>query len=170
MTCGAWAPVTPYERGVRNLHTYGTGATQIIYPADVRDAKNRIDAKMTATARDVAACGKLSDADVKAWADFFLAWRKFFCGNDSGDCTSPDVPLLLGLGSMMDQCETWEAQLYDWQKKIAALCAVSTPATPPPTPTADKPGLFTSAGPSTTTLVLIGAGVGLAAAIALGRR
>jgi hypothetical protein len=139
------------------------GAFRVIYPADVLDAKNRIEAKMLSVGRDVAACPALPAADQKAWSDFYAAWRRFFCRNDTGECTEPDYALL-GLGGQYDDCETWEAQLFAWQKKIdAAACKLSAPLSPPPTPTIQQtdPSLVAAGGivQDLTVLALVVAGV-----------
>jgi hypothetical protein len=120
------------------------GATRLIYPEDVRNAKNRIDAKVASVNANIASCTALSGDDRAAWALFYSAWRKFFCRNDSGTCTEPDVSLW-GLGGQMDDTEVFEAQLYGWQEKLSATCHLSAPLTHPPTPTADQPSTLNTA-------------------------
>ena len=113
-------------------------ATRIIFPDDVINAKTRIDAKMQATLADVGACTSLDAKTVSDFRDFFGAWRKFYCASDGAeDCTSPGWHLF-GLGGQMDDCETWEAQLYQWQQFLGAHCTLAEPASPPPTPTAQQ--------------------------------
>jgi hypothetical protein len=120
------------------------GATRIIYPQDVRDAKNRIQAKFASVDTNVKACSALSSADASAWAAFYLAWRKFFCRDDVGSCSEPDVSIF-GLGGQMDDCEVWEAQLFGWQQKLSKTCTLSAPLTAPPTPTGQQPEPITTA-------------------------
>lgn len=179
VTCGAWAPIgLPRETVARMQRearlegaarrTMSTGATAIIYPADVVNAKNRIQAKMASTLADAKACVALSPADTASFQGFYDAWRKFFCDNDSGVCEVPPSGATLGifgLGSQMDDCETWEAQLYTWQQKIAAICTMSEPVVAPPTPTAEKPGPFTMSTGTVVAAAAVGLGLlGLAIA------
>jgi hypothetical protein len=104
-----------------------------VVPGDVIDAKNRIQAKLESLRFDVQNCAKLTKEEKAAFADFYDGWRRFFCVNDSGTCTAPDYRLW-GLGGQIDQCDTWEAEGYDWQKKVNALCPLSEPLTAPPAP------------------------------------
>jgi hypothetical protein len=110
------------------------GATRWVYPADVLAAKERIDAKVTSLAADVAACAGLAAADVAAWNAFRTAWRQFYCRGSDGACTEPDASWF-GIGGQMDDCETYEASLYAWQEKFAPLCRLSAPVGSPPVPT-----------------------------------
>lgn len=119
----------------------GVGAgTRIIYPSDVVNRKNSIDAKVTSVSRDVDACKALKDTDRQAWVDFAAAWRKFYCLNADGQCSQPDYSIW-SLGGQMDDLETWDANVYAWQQKLAAAtCTLSAPVVAPPIPTAEQKG------------------------------
>ena len=112
--------------------------TRLIYPQTIVDNKNRVDAKMRAVNFDVAQCGALDVASRSDWNDFFLAWRKFYCRDDAGLCEEPDYSIW-GLGSQMDDIETFEGQLYDWQNKLSGMCKLGEPIGPRPRTTADQP-------------------------------
>jgi hypothetical protein len=102
----------------------------------VEEAKNRIDPEVAQTNRDAAACAALTADEKTAWAAFYAAWRRFYCRNDTGTCATPDVSIW-GLGSQMDEAESYERTLADWQGRIASKCALSGPEVTPPAPPPD---------------------------------
>jgi hypothetical protein len=102
-----------------------------IWPQTVRDSKTRIDAAMTATRADIAACAALAATDKSAFETFFTSWRDFYCGDQLGTCSEPYVSVW-GLGSQQDQCDSFQAQLTEWQKKLATTNCLSGPALPTP--------------------------------------
>src|SRR5271166_2078431 len=126
------------RRGGRMVDPFGVGFgspsdwyyTRWVYPSDIEQAKNRVDAKFQSVNRDVQACAKLSAGDRTAWTDAFTAWRKLYCRNDTGTCTAPDASVW-GAGGQMDDVERAEKSLYDWQTKIKANCTVSGPIEKP---------------------------------------
>jgi hypothetical protein len=104
----------------------------LVLPGDVVDAKNAIQIVAAAVDRDVSACSTLNDATRADWKDFFAAWRQFYCNNASGTCTEPETSWLPRANAeRLDACDQWSAQVYAWQKKIAASCAMSEPLGPP---------------------------------------
>jgi hypothetical protein len=113
--------------------------TRFIYAGDVKEAKNRVDAKYQSLNRDVQACAKLSPGDKTAWTDAFTAWRKLYCSNDSGTCTEPDASIF-GAGGAMDDVERAEKSAFAWQTKIKATCQVSGPMEKPDAAKRDEGG------------------------------
>jgi hypothetical protein len=117
------------EAGALSIDPPEAGA--FIWPQTVTDAKTRIAAEMQATKRDVDGCAALSAAEKAAFQDFYISWRQFFCRDQAGQCTAPDVSIW-GLGSQMDEAEAFEGQLASWQAQIGAKCALSAPPAKPP--------------------------------------
>lgn len=128
---------SPLER-VHHTTAMSAEGFRVIWPGDIIDRKNVIQAKMTSVANDIAACKALPADEAAAWAAFYSAWRKYFCLNDSGTCDQPDYRVF-GMGGQYDDLEVWDANVYAWQQKVAAAgCGVSDPLVAPPDPTASQ--------------------------------
>jgi hypothetical protein len=135
------------RRGGKAVDPFGVGFgspgdwyyTRFVYAGDVKEAKNRVDAKYQSVNRDVQACAKLSPGDKTAWTDAFTAWRKLYCNNASGTCTEADTSIF-GAGGAMDDVERAEKSLYDWQTKIKTTCTVSGPIEKPDAAKRDEGG------------------------------
>ncbi len=111
---------------------------RVIWPGDIIDRKNVIQAKMVAVGADITACTALPADEQTAWQAFYTAWRQFYCRNETGTCDQPDYSVF-GMGGQYDDLEVWDANVYAWQQKVSAAgCGVSDPLVAPPTPTADQ--------------------------------
>lgn len=128
-----------------------------VTPSNVTDAKLRVAARIDPLRDDVAMCAGLSVEEKAAFVVFYLNWRKFFCGNDTGLCAAPNYNLW-GLGGQIDEADNWEQQVYAWQKKVSAACKLSSPLTAPPTSALDLGAVGTGAA-SLMVIALIAAGV-----------
>jgi hypothetical protein len=101
----------------------------IVYPETVKDAQARLLAAMLGTDQGVQACASLDNQTRAAWGDFFVRVTSF-CKQEPG---------WFGLGTMMDQCDQYAAELAAWQKTTlqsafaAAGCTQTTPAFDPNT-------------------------------------
>ena len=103
--------------------------TRIVWPGDVKQAKQRVDATFQSVNRDVQACAGLSADEKAAWSGIFSAWRQLYCGS-SMSCTEP-AESLFGLGGQMDDVERYEKIAYDWQNTLATKCTLSSPIEKP---------------------------------------
>jgi hypothetical protein len=88
---------------------------RICYPDTVRDAASDLLTAVKGTSESVKACTTI-DAQVKttwgAWSDDVEAWLS----------KEIDSPSWLGLGSQMDQIETYTLELLRWQKTLNGYC------------------------------------------------
>lgn len=88
-----------------------------IYPSTVDDEKTRLRAALLGTQSNVDACTALDATTRQAWSDFYAAASSF-----ANESTS-----YFGLGSQMDQAQSYGYQLCQWQETIAKVCTLSTP-------------------------------------------
>jgi hypothetical protein len=89
----------------------------LIYPSTVADAQARLLAALKGTDANVSAC-TLDPATRAAWTAFYVAASAFAIAD----------PGLFGLGTRMDQTQTYGYQLCLWQGTLAAQCTISTPS------------------------------------------
>jgi hypothetical protein len=156
------------QRGGRPVAGFGVGGfgqpgdwyyTRYVSSGDVKQAKDRVDAKYQTVNRDVQACANLSAGDKSAWTDAFTAWRKLYCRNDSGTCTEPDASWL-NSGGEMDDVERAEKSLYTWQTKLQATCTVSGPIEKPDAAKREEGGPLNWFAEHKTALIVGGSVVG----------
>jgi hypothetical protein len=133
--------------------------TRFVFAGDVKQAKDRVDAKYQSVNRDMQACSALPAGDRSAWTDAFTAWRKLYCRNDSGTCTAPDASWL-NSGGEMDDVERAEKSLYDWQTKLKTKCAVSGPIEKPDATKREEGGPLNWFAEHKTALIVGGSVVG----------
>jgi hypothetical protein len=103
---------------------------RVIWPSDIREAKQRVNAEFNAADKDVADCQGISADEKSAWALFVQSWKTFY-----GDGKESSI---FGLGGQMDDIERYEMQLYEWKKKLEKICSISGPIVRP-TPEGEKP-------------------------------
>lgn len=89
---------------------------RIIYPDTIRDAASDLLTAVKGTDDSVASCNSL-DASVQktwtAWSADVVAWLQSKIAD----------PGWFGLGSVMDQIETYTQELLRWQKTINGYCS-----------------------------------------------
>ena len=92
----------------------------IIYPATVKDAQARLLAALLGTDQGVQACASIDNGTRAAWGDFYVRVVSF----------CKEQPGLFGLGTMMDQCDQYAAELAAWQKTTLAQAYAAAGCTP----------------------------------------
>jgi hypothetical protein len=116
------------------------GVVRVVTPQTLLDAKHALSGPFEQTRRDVQGCAALSANEQSAFAELYQSWRAFFCRNDTGQCAAPDYGWW-GLGSQLDQVDSYQQRLFDWQSRVqAARCTLSAPELPPPPPPPDVGG------------------------------
>lgn len=96
----------------------------IVYPSTVSDAQAALLANAQGTNSAVQSCNNAPAALVSGWTSFFST-LSVFCAEQPG---------WFGLGSMMDQVESYQQQLYTWQQSLASAGCTGVVATNPTPP------------------------------------
>jgi hypothetical protein len=91
----------------------------IIYPSTVANAQTQLLASANGTNDTL--CTGLSTGLTTGWNSFYAALSAF-CKEDPG---------YFGLGTMMDQLESYQTNLKAWQQSIAKACPATAPAINP---------------------------------------
>lgn len=107
----------------------GRIAPRFVTSSDVHDLKVRLDPVVKGLDTVVAACPDMPDVLVKSWQAFSLSWRNFFSQEEG----------FWSAGAEMDQAEAYQADIQNWQAKIAAApCQGGKPsAYMPPSPSTE---------------------------------
>lgn len=101
----------------------------LVYPSTVTDATNRLDAAVKAVDLTVQNCSALDTAMRASWGSFYVAVTDFVRSWD------PSFPSgYFGLGSRMDQVDSYGQALSDWQKRLQSSCALTSPVFDPKPP------------------------------------
>ena len=124
---GAATGANPFQPG-------GALYTRIVTPSTLVDAKIRVDTKFRSLLDDAKNCAALTPGERSSLQADFQSWRRLFCDNTNGACATAPTPswLTVGLGGKMDDVETWEKRIFDWQKKLQTKCQLSAPVSQPP--------------------------------------
>ena len=156
MTCGAWQPCTAC-RPINPAHATGALGKDsllptIVTPSDVRALKTRLTPFVQALDETAKACAdKLPKNIADGWNSFVTAWASYAAASESWLSTRAE----------MNQGESYEEDLGNWQTAIAKYCG-GTVATPPAPSTGPETGP-SSALQDTIKTVAICAAVGLGA-------
>jgi len=90
---------------------------EFVTPGDVATRKKELDAAVSATSADVAACATLDAPTRAAWSSFAGGWATFM----------GDEPGWFNSGAQGRQAAEYADSIRDWQTKLAAVCKTSAP-------------------------------------------
>jgi hypothetical protein len=98
----------------------------IIFPSDIVAMQARLLAAAAGTDQSVQACPALDAPTRASWNYFYAAVQKF--------CALTPVYLfptgetdVLATGSLMDQAEAYEDEVFAWQHRLAEHCTLTVP-------------------------------------------
>lgn len=109
----------------------------IAWPQTIQDQQAALVAAASATDTSVTACASLDAQTKTGWSAFYAALTAF---------TQQPVSIWnFGLGSVLDQTQSYGAQLKDWQTLLGKKCSLGNPIFDPNPASENTPALLSIA-------------------------
>lgn len=114
----------PQAMKIAGVGAMGDLLPTLVFPADVKAYKKKLDPSMVATNAAVEAhCPNLPSQQAVNWGAFFLDWRKF---------ADAPVAIFSSWELQLEIAKRFERDLAEWQDIISESCTLSIPKVDPP--------------------------------------
>jgi hypothetical protein len=109
------------------------GFPEIQFPSDMKLAVQQLQESARGTDDSVRQCAAIDMGTRASWGDFYIGLLDFTKAH--ADPTALDM-----VGDLVQRANSYQLQLFAWQKKIGASCALTLPPLPPAPPKQQSPG------------------------------